>query len=290
MSFTYDQVFPVFTRLMGRTIGYSIILGLLCALISTGVTAIMLNEVISFSNFLPHLKYGAWFVGEFFAIFLGVTFISVSVSLRERDLTLQKEEIARQSERIAERESQQARRETILAQREADFAIRQGEDFLTPFRDKLKGPWEIEFRSWYYSDDGSPKEIMPIDHAIFVVDEKSKKLQIKLRVRKGEIWHKGELIVHAISIQPVGGAPPQTIDYYHEAHIEKANGGAVIGPIFVHLVIEYDGDDPCCLRGKWYDLDGMFAKAKHESAQSRGIAADNLLPNSGSILFRKLTH
>lgn len=275
-----DNVSDVLKGIMAQSIGYAMVLGLGTAIVATAITAMMLNEVTNALHFPPTIKGGRWFVGEFFVLFIAVTAVSVALNLREKDLS------ARQAE-LADREAKLAERDAAVAEREHKVAVREGEDLLSGFRKQLAGPWEVEFRTWDYDNSGQKIATDPIDHAHIVVDEETQKLQIRLHVRRSGIWEESDLMVRAISIQPV--KDPQTISYYHDAKLDTTTGQRVTGAIFVHLSIEYRGTQPYILRGTWYDLDGSFARVKKDMFMARrGCAPQEELPTSGAILFSKL--
>lgn len=275
-----DDASDLLKNIMAQSIGYAMVLGLGTAVVATGITAIMLNEITNAGHFPPTIHGGRWFVGEFFVLFIGVTAVSVILNLREKDMN------ARQAE-LAEREAKLAERDTAVAEREHKVSIREGEDLLSGFRKMLAGPWEVEFRNWDYDGSGQKTVSDPIDHAHFLVDEETHKLEIQLRVRRSETWDESDLTVRSISIQPV--KDPQTISYYHDVRLDTRSGQRVIGAVFVHLTIEYRGTQPYILRGTWYDLDGTFARAKKDMFMARkGHPPEMALPTSGPIVFSKL--
>ena len=204
---------------------------------------------------------------------------SILVSFREAD-------IQREQKELAQRETNLANRENEIAQREASVAKRENEDMLSDFRRKLAGPWEIEFRNWSYDQAGQVKDTKSIDNATFEIDNETQKLVIRMHVRENEFWKKDELIVRAISIQPV--KEPATIDYYHEVRLDMQEGQIADGRFFAHLEIIYSGSSPVRLRGTWYDLDAAYSYAMKNLIISRGIIPQRDLPVAGSITFTKL--
>ena len=144
----------------------------------------------------------------------------------------------------------------------------------------------MSFRSWRFNDAGEPEEIKNTSHARFDVNEKTKKLGMRTRVKSDGEFDEENISIEAISIWPT--INPRYLDYFHDLSLSHGHGEIVRGPVFVHLDIEYDGDQPARLRGIWYDLDGTFAKVQKETLVQSRREVRGELPTRGRIAFTKL--
>jgi hypothetical protein len=129
-------------------------------------------------------------------------------------------------------------------------------------------------------------EIKNTSHARFDVNEKTKKLGMRTRVKSDGEFDEENILVEAISIWPT--IDPKYLDYFHDLSLSHGHGEIVRGPVFVHLDIEYEGDQPARLRGIWYDLDGAFARAQRETLVQAKREIRGELPMRGRIIFTKL--
>jgi hypothetical protein len=271
-----EQLLSVLTA---RSFGYALVLGFWVSLASTLITTVMLGQLAGINHGIPEVVHGNLLLAEFFFLFVVVGIISVIMSARE-DSSKEREK------QVADREATLAERETKLSEREQDASRRDAQDLLSVFREKLAGVWEMEFRSSAFGKGGEVVDEKGISYARFVVDERTRKLRISVSVKEDEFFESDDVVIEAITIWPV--SEPKHLDYFHDLRLTLENGDIVRGPIFAHLDIDFENDDPVRLAGTWYDLDGTFARARKDfwTAQQRLAKGD--LSLRGRVSFRRI--
>jgi hypothetical protein len=265
--------------LIARSFGYALVLGFWVSLASTLITMIMLNQLGSLDHGVPRISHGGALLTEFFLLFVVVTAVSVLMSLRE-------DQAKEREKQVAEREAAIADRETKLGEREREAIQFSKLDVLSGFRGKLEGVWSLEYRSSSFNDEGDVVDEKGTTYARFLVDEETKKLRLLVNVREGDYWESDNLIIEAISVWPV--SDPKHLDYFHDLRLTMERGEIVRGPVFVHLDIDFEDGEPIRLSGTWYDLDGVFAKARREQWQNRQKPTKGDLSLRGRIVFRRI--
>ena len=93
-------------------------------------------------------------------------------------------------------------------------------------------------------------------------------------------------MIEAISVWPVMN--PTHLDYFHDLRLTMEGGDIVLGPIFVHLDIDFEDGEPNRLVGTWYDLDGVFARARRDLWLEQHKLVKGELPLRGRITFRRI--
>jgi len=172
------------------------------------------------------------------------------------------ERIEKREKEVAERESNIAERETKLNAREQDVYNREALDLLSGFRDRLCGLWEMDYRRTIFNETGEVIDEKSQTFARIIVDDETKKLKLAINVREDGYFEQDQIMVEAITVWPV--KHPEHLDYFHDLRLNMENGDVIRGPLFVHLDVTFVEGEPARLSGTWYDLDGVFAKARRE--------------------------
>jgi hypothetical protein len=272
-----EQLLAILTA---RNFGYALVLGFWVSLASTLITMVMLGQLAAIEHGIPKVVHGGVLLTEFFCLFILVVIISLIMSARE-DRSKEREK------QVAEREAAIADREKKLNEREQEVNRHEAKDLLSSFRENLAGVWEMEFRSSTFNDRGEIVDEKGLSYARFLVDDETKKLRILANVKEDGFFESDEIAIEAITIWPV--AAPEHLDYFHDLRLTLDNGDIVRGPIFTHLNIDFEEKYPVRLVGTWYDLDGVFARARKELwIKQRQVQVKGDLSLRGRISFRRL--
>jgi hypothetical protein len=166
--------------------------------------------------------------------------------------------------------------------------LKEGDDYLTPLRQELKGNWSVFYQDWEVGPTGDVISTEQNDTAKLDINVVTRKLYIQSRLHNHPVFENYERNIESISINP--SARPIEVIFFYRLGLKTRNGRSLEGDTFVKLLLEFDEQNkPVRMIGRWYDLDGEFAASKKQYYETlTGKTLPNEFRTSGEIRYEKL--
>jgi hypothetical protein len=253
----------------GTNVGKSFIIGTFMALVTT---LIILAGNSHIQSTWPYVapQTPAWYAGVYAVSTL--LFMYIFFKLFSNEVAIERREGT-----VTEREKQATKREEAATLKDTELSKRDGEDYLTPIREALKGRWDADYESFGYNPQGELEKLRYEINATFGISAQ-KKLTLTFKWRFHPVFPDGSLTINNISLS--AESPPERMIWYTEASLPTTAGKNVTGRVFGVVTITYDEEheqQPRCLSGSWFDLDGAFMASQEDYWKKR---LDKVLPNS----------
>lgn len=170
------------------------------------------------------------------------------------------------------------------------------DDVLTPFRKELVGEWRVYWSDVAYCNEGGAPSLEPTtdnDSCQFGIDNVGK-LFIESELHNHPMLEDWKRRIEDIAIN----LQQKRLTFYDEARftirenrMRGADERSFDAKFFVFLGVD-DVDDQMKVtryKGRWYDLDGTFAKFKETLTRQMhsDLPSDIHFPRSGSVEYRK---
>ena len=141
--------------------------------------------------------------------------------------------------------------------------IKEGEDYLTPLRKQLRGTWSVYYQDWQVNAKGEVISKEENDIAKIGINVVTRKLCIHSSLHNHDVFNNENKDIENIAINAT--SEPIELIFFYRLSLTTRDGATLEGDIFVRLDLEFnEANQPVKMTGKWYDLDGRFAKSKRE--------------------------
>jgi hypothetical protein len=143
------------------------------------------------------------------------------------------------------------------------FLLKEGEDYLTPLRKQLRGTWAVYYQDWQVNAMGQVISKEENDIAKIDINVVARKLYIHSSLHNSDVFKDYDRNIENISINAT--SKPIEIILFYRLNLSTHSGALLEGDVFVKLTLEFDENNkPIRMAGRWYDLDGGFARSKRE--------------------------
>ena len=177
------------------------------------------------------------------------------------------------------------------------LTYKEREDILTPLRERMMGPWRIEYQNFFYDQQGGLRQERRVDVCTIGIDPDTAKLFIVIDLVDGPYLRGGKTRIDDITLNPA--LVPKRMVYFYELDLAIEPGlvarhnlptDRIKAPVCVVLEIDEPNDHPRIdhMHGSWHDLNGVFSDFFEDLARRENVPAQVPLPTRGGIKLRRI--
>jgi hypothetical protein len=116
--------------------------------------------------------------------------------------------------------------------------LKEGDDYLTPLRNQLKGNWSVYYQDYEVGPTGAIISTEQNDTAKLDINVVTRKLYIQSKLHNHPVFEDYERNIENISLNP--SAKPIELIFFYRLALKTRDGRSLEGDTFVKLYLEFD--------------------------------------------------